>query len=197
MTNRTSIRYRFLPIVAILLGGLLEASPARSCFIDTDGLTDCTFSLRVATITKRPKFGTDGWSGQGELNSLASPGLLQEIADQGMSVAIGTTGDSGGGFAEVDQITFEGGGECQVRGPRQNRLLCKNAQGTFKLSPRSAPDFFRVAVRGTSRALVLPPIESTPLAIVLLTPDTIRRGDPVSPCNLVVNYKKLICRRLP
>jgi len=197
MSTGKAIRHRVTFSLAVLATGLLQLSSAQACFIDTDGVTDCTFSLRKASITNRSKADTDSWQAEGELNGLASPDLLQQIEDEGVAVAIGTVGGSAGGaFTEVDEIAFAPG-ECRVAGPRGNRLVCKGDQGRFRLNPRSAPSFYKVVVLAAEREIDLPPLTDTPLAIVLRTPDGIDRGDAVDPCAAIGNLQKISCRRLP
>ena len=178
--------------------GLVAASSAQACLIDSDGIEDCSFSLRKAEIRDRVTPNTDIWNADGEMNTLPSATMPDDIAQNGVGVAFGYVDSAGSSFVQVDEITFAST-DCKASGSRYPRVRCKNDSGLFRLSPRSALSFVQVVVRAGKREITPAlSIANTPLAVVINTPDSLHRGDSVDPCTYTAARDvKLTCKRLP
>lgn len=191
--------------------GLVAVPSAQACLLDTDGL-DCSFSLRKAETRSSGAVappagavygeGTERWNAEGELNTLPSLVMPDDIDADGVGVSFGLLDSAGSSFIELDRIDFTGD-ECVAKGGNYRRVRCKTDGGLVVLSPRSALSFFKVIVRTNKRTVApFPTLEDVPLAVVLHTPEGKGRGDSIGSepdeCKYTASkQRKLTCKRLP
>lgn len=213
-SNPASRPWKSLLSFVFALGlGLLAAPAAQACLIDTDtGNEDCSFSLRKTEARLSPKPNNDRWNAEGELNTLPSETMPDDIDADGVGVSYGYLDSSTGAFVEIDRVDFTGE-ECVARGGNYRRVRCKTDGGLVVLAPRSALSFFKVIARMNKRTLLplerglLGGIEAenyppTPVGIVLHSPEGANRGDSIGneagECRYIsAREKKLVCKRLP
>ena len=206
----------FLFVVFALGIGLVAVPSAQACLLDTDGTLDCSFSLRTAEaktsaaapaamnrgIIPAPPTGTDRWNATGELNTLPSLTMPDDIDANGVGVSFGLMDSAGSSFIELDRVDFTGE-ECVAKGGNYRRVRCKTDGGLLVLAPRSALSFFKVIARMNKRTIVpFPTIADLPLAVVLHSPEGKSRGDtigdPSTECKYTASKQtKLTCKRLP
>lgn len=164
---------------------------------DADGLGDICdeddvagLSLRlmrlVARVSGRHRVGV-----KGELDATPTPTFHEDVDADGVTLIVETAAGE-----QVASLSFSGT-ECASVGPSGGSMKCKNptTRSVVVFRRRSAPSFFRLAIRGRNLSFTQPTVPEGPMVLRVQTPtDLLDRRDDINGCAEKRGGEILLCR---